>query len=68
MTAAKDRAKPRSKQRKPPAGAPPAKPDLRIVQTQVFRGPNYFSYDPAIVFEGHRSRLPRSTTSLIAGS
>ena len=33
--------------RKPPR-APPAKPDLRIVQTQVFRGPNYFSYDPAI--------------------
>ena len=28
--------------------APPARPDLRIVQTQVFRGPNYFSYDPAI--------------------
>ncbi len=23
-------------------------PDLRIVETQVFRGPNYWSYDPAI--------------------
>ncbi|HEX5950833.1 MAG TPA: cyanophycin synthetase, partial [Actinomycetota bacterium] len=32
-----------------PAGAKPrAKPDLRIVETQVFRGPNYWSYDPAI--------------------
>jgi cyanophycin synthetase len=27
---------------------PPASPDLRIVETQVFRGPNYWSYDPAI--------------------
>jgi cyanophycin synthetase len=23
-------------------------PDLRVVETQVFRGPNYWSYDPAI--------------------
>lgn len=30
------------------AGKPPAAADLRIVQTQVFRGPNYWSYDPAI--------------------
>jgi cyanophycin synthetase len=27
---------------------PPAQPDLRIVETQVLRGPNYWSYDPAI--------------------
>jgi cyanophycin synthetase len=27
---------------------PPAKPDLRILQSQVFRGPNYYSYDPSI--------------------
>jgi len=27
---------------------PPARPDLRIVETQVFRGPNYWSYDPCI--------------------
>ena len=26
----------------------PLAPDLRIVETQVFRGPNYWSYDPAI--------------------
>jgi len=32
-----------------PADAKPrARPDLRIVETQVFRGPNYWSYDPAI--------------------
>ncbi|MDH5313975.1 MAG: acetate--CoA ligase family protein, partial [Actinomycetota bacterium] len=41
---------PKSKRakRKPVPGAPPAEPDLQILQTQVFRGPNYFSYDPAI--------------------
>ena len=27
---------------------PPARPDLRILETQVFRGPNFWSYDPAI--------------------
>ena len=35
-----------------PVKSKPAKPkpgpDLQILQTQVFRGPNYFSYDPAI--------------------
>jgi cyanophycin synthetase len=41
-SATKKATKPRS------AATPPAKPDLQIVQTQVFRGPNYFSYDPAI--------------------
>jgi hypothetical protein len=34
--------------REPPEKKPPARPDLRILQTQVFRGPNYYSYDPAI--------------------
>ena len=34
--------------RKAPARKPPPAPDLKIVQTQVFRGPNYWSYDPAI--------------------
>ena len=37
------RAKTEEPTRKPPAG-----PDLRILQTQVFRGPNYWSYEPAI--------------------
>jgi cyanophycin synthetase len=36
------------KKRKPKPSKPKPKPDLQIVQTQVFRGPNYYSYDPAI--------------------
>lgn len=31
----------------PPAGAHPL-PELRIVETRVYRGPNYWNYDPAI--------------------
>ena len=31
-----------------PSEKPELSPDLRIVETQVFRGPNYWSYDPAI--------------------
>jgi cyanophycin synthetase len=31
-----------------PAKKPPLKPDLKILQTQVFRGPNYWSYEPCI--------------------
>ncbi len=27
---------------------PPVRPDLRILESQVLRGPNYWSYDPAI--------------------
>jgi cyanophycin synthetase len=27
---------------------PPAAPDLKILETQVFRGPNFWSYEPAI--------------------
>ena len=35
--------------RSEPASAKPAiGPDLRIVQTQVLRGPNFYSYEPAI--------------------
>ena len=34
--------------REPAKAKPKAKPDLTIVETQVFRGPNYWSYDPAI--------------------
>jgi len=30
------------------ARKPPLKPDLKILQTQVFRGPNYWSYEPCI--------------------
>jgi cyanophycin synthetase len=32
----------------PVANKPPAKPELRILETQVLRGPNYWSYEPAI--------------------
>ncbi|HYM51285.1 MAG TPA: cyanophycin synthetase [Candidatus Limnocylindrales bacterium] len=31
-----------------PAGKPPYAPDLRILEAQVLRGPNYWSYEPAI--------------------
>ena len=34
--------------REPAKAKPTAKPDLAIVETQVFRGPNYWSYEPAI--------------------
>ena len=30
------------------AEKPPAKPDLQIIETQVYRGPNYWSYGPCI--------------------
>jgi cyanophycin synthetase len=30
------------------AKKPPAQPDLKILQSQVFRGPNYYSYEPSI--------------------
>ncbi len=32
----------------PEAAKPPPKPDLKILETQVFRGPNYWSYDPCV--------------------
>ena len=34
--------------REPPAKKPPARPDLTILETQVFRGPNFWTYEPAI--------------------
>jgi cyanophycin synthetase len=34
--------------REPTSKKPAAKPDLRIVESQVFRGPNYWSYEPCI--------------------
>ncbi len=33
---------------KPAAKKPPARPDLKVLETQVFRGPNYWSYEPCI--------------------
>jgi cyanophycin synthetase len=34
--------------REPASEKPPPQPDLRIVETQVFRGPNFWSYEPCI--------------------
>jgi cyanophycin synthetase len=38
----------RKARRESPAEKPAPRPDLGILQIQVFRGPNYYSYDPAI--------------------
>ena len=34
--------------REPASKKPKLSPDLRILQTQVFRGPNYWSYEPCV--------------------
>jgi cyanophycin synthetase len=34
--------------REPVSRKPPLRPDLKIVETQIFRGPNYWSYDPCV--------------------
>ncbi len=34
--------------REPETAKPPATPDLKILETQVFRGPNYWSYDNCV--------------------
>jgi cyanophycin synthetase len=50
MSATKKAAAPKRRTRKvpdPPAGAVP-RPELKIVETRVYRGPNYWNYDPAI--------------------
>ena len=46
--ATRSRAARRERKAEPAAKKPPLKPDLSIVQTQVFRGPNYWSYEPCI--------------------
>jgi cyanophycin synthetase len=38
----------RTAKREPVEKKPPLRPDLRIVETQVFRGPNYWSYEPCV--------------------
>jgi cyanophycin synthetase len=38
----------RRARQQPASEKPPAKPDLRVLETQVLRGPNYWSYEPAI--------------------
>ena len=53
-TKARPKAEPKTKadreraKREPVERKPKAKADLTIVETQVFRGPNYWSYEPAI--------------------
>src|SRR5919198_5426575 len=34
--------------REPASDKPKPQPDLRILETQVFRGPNYWSYEPGV--------------------
>jgi cyanophycin synthetase len=38
----------RAARTEPASDKPKLKPDLTIVETQVFRGPNYWSYDPCV--------------------
>ncbi len=42
------RADRRERKTEPAVKKPPLRPDLTIVQAQVFRGPNYWSYEPSI--------------------
>ena len=59
--------KKRAARPRPAPTTPPAKPDLQIVQTQVFRGPNYFSYDPAIRLVVDLGALEHWPSNTIAG-
>ena len=34
--------------RETPSKKPPAAPDLTVLESQVFRGPNFWSYEPCI--------------------
>ena len=51
----------------PAPDAPPPSPDLEIVETQVFRGPNYWSYDPAIRLLVDLGSLEAWPSNTIAG-
>ena len=42
------RASRRRAKREPAASKPRLRPDLKVISTQVFRGPNYWSYEPCI--------------------
>jgi len=43
-----NRAARRERKTEAPTKKPPLRPDLSVVQAQVFRGPNYWSYEPCI--------------------
>ena len=49
-----------------PAGAVP-RPELRVVETRVYRGPNYWNYDPAIKLIVDLGVLEHFPTSTIPG-
>lgn len=44
----RSRAERRKAKQEPASDKPPIGPELKIVETQVFRGPNYWSYEPCI--------------------
>jgi cyanophycin synthetase len=44
----RSRADRRRAKEEPPREKRPLGPELKVVETQVFRGPNYWSYDPAV--------------------
>jgi cyanophycin synthetase len=69
VTSTKKPTKPKAatRKRRPTSKAPPARPDLQILQTQVFRGPNYFSYDPAIRLVVDLGSLESWPSNTIAG-
>ena len=50
----------------PPPGAVPA-PELRIIETRVYRGPNYWNYDPAIKLVVDLGVLEHFPTNTIPG-
>ena len=49
----------------PPAEKRPLGPELKVVETQVFRGPNYWSYDPAIRLAMSRTCSTTSPTAIV---
>jgi cyanophycin synthetase len=53
--------------REPASRKPPASAELRILQTQVFRGPNYWSYDPAIRMLVNLGSLEHWPTNTLKG-
>ncbi len=48
VSASATRASRQRAKRESVAKKPPLKPDLKVMATQVFRGPNYWSYEPSI--------------------
>jgi cyanophycin synthetase len=55
----------------PLANKPPAKPDLKILESQVLRGPNFWSYEPTIrllVDLGSLEHWPSNTLPAFTGA